>query len=71
MEWISIKDRLPEEVKLVLVSNNESKHKEDHWVCCGQINYSGGWFNQFQDSISDIQIYPTHWMPLPEPPKTN
>jgi hypothetical protein len=69
MEWISVKKKLPKINQLVIVTNISSKHKEDHWVCCGVILEDGEWYNQFQDSSSEPAIIPTHWMPLPEPPK--
>ena len=54
--WISVKDRLPEEGKEVLVWNDESfcyvdEIKNGKWRIPG--DYSGN----------------THWMPLPEPPQ--
>lgn len=27
------------------------------------------WFNGYWESNMGAQFYPTHWMPLPEPPK--
>jgi hypothetical protein len=69
MEWISVKDRLPETYDLVLMTNIESKHLEDHWVCAGSMNRKKVWYNQFQDNNSDCSVRVTHWMPLPEPPK--
>lgn len=67
-EWISVNDRLPEQYKYVLaVFSNEEMvvacvfdYDEDvaHWRA--QIDM--GW-------ESDMDFDPTHWMPLPEPPK--
>lgn len=65
MEWISVKEKVPTNRNLVLVSNVDSKHKADHWICAGELNENGEWCNQF----SDDTIIVTHWMPLPEPPK--
>lgn len=57
-EWISVKDRLPETRKRVLVfikkpanytSIDTDRIVDDRWVRWGR--------------------YVTHWMPLPEPPK--
>lgn len=59
MEWISVKDRLPEENKRVLFVDKES------WITTGfftgmAFEYSHG---------EEIGLELTHWMPLPEPPK--
>lgn len=56
MEWISVKDRLPEEDTWVLVYSRQGRYtnlKVDYI-------HGGKWFHSF---------YVTHWMPLPEPPK--
>ena len=55
-EWISVKDRLPEEDTWVLVYAKQGFYmnlKVDYI-------YHGEWFNS---------LLVTHWMPLPEPPK--
>lgn len=56
--WISVKERLPEKTELVLIyqpkaGNGASSHDEHGW---------GMWEN-------GLTCEPTHWMPLPEPPK--
>jgi hypothetical protein len=56
-EWISVKDRLPEEGANVLIYNKEYLHK-------GLIEtdyYENNRFRYFRDTV-------THWMPLPSPP---
>ena len=59
MEWISVKDRLPENEKWVTVGNNK------FGVFIGQYFSSLGEF-----ACKDILIEKvTHWMPLPKPPK--
>ena len=56
MEWISVKDRLPETNDLVLTYSEEiSGHR--YRLIVPNINIS-----TFPQSV-------THWMPLPEPPK--
>ena len=72
-QWISVKDRLPENDQLVLVcEDNMTKmsvyhsgiyeHENETWEiyekhCCGQL--------PLYYTNADV----THWMPLPEPPK--
>lgn len=58
-EWISVKDRLPEVEERVLVYSYEDG-----------INF--GYFLGYEDGFFIDCVYPnepTHWMPLPEPPK--
>ena len=63
-EWVSVKDRLPE---------------NDQWALCFMEDKSFGTFRVFQWNYIDWQWNDgnewfdekdvTHWMPLPEPPK--
>jgi hypothetical protein len=74
MEWISVKDRLPEFNKNVLVVRDAGfgiknpKHKaypDRFWVEVSYVN-KGNTF--FTCELIDTGIT-THWMPLPQPPK--
>ena len=56
-QWISVKDRMPEPKKDVLVY---SEIEHPHKIRVDFLKVSGQWFNSF---------HVTHWMPLPEPPK--
>lgn len=60
-EWISVKDRLPENDERVLVCLNNVASA----MCNGKIDtdrfLKNGWVRWNK--------YVTHWMPLPEPPK--
>lgn len=57
-EWISVKDRLPEEkVKVLVVLGSNIRGKR---ICIDQ-RISGNW--------RGLGCLVTHWMPLPEPPK--
>lgn len=58
--WVSVKDRLPEKFKEVIVTNRYifiAKFDGEDWIV------SGGFFG-----IRPIYGV-THWQPLPEPPK--
>lgn len=64
MEWVSFEDDLPESGKVMLL--------------CDAINeiISLGIYNEDTDDIEFMSIHemtcdsnPTHWMPLPSPPK--
>lgn len=63
-EWISVKDRLP----------------EDDEQLCAFINWKSGWNTTIQNEVKkwkeikvwrsfDLERNYTHWMPLPIPPK--
>jgi uncharacterized protein DUF551 len=58
-QWISVKDRLPEKEKKVLVYAKYFETTQD------SLTKYGDWLD------SDPQANITHWMPLPEPPKEN
>lgn len=60
-EWISVKDRMPDDSTFVLVFGRETpigEHFTYMDVC---------YFNSSIKSLLWEHI--THWMPLPEPPK--
>ncbi len=58
MEWISVKDRLPEDNRRVLVYSPEMKNAD-----IGSIAIQWGW------TCSRKHKDVSHWMPLPELPK--
>lgn len=62
-EWISVKDRLPEPWKQVLIY---SLH--DFCESAVYIGVPGKWRVTWNHEMLDADSV-THWMPLPEPPK--
>lgn len=54
-QWISVDDRLPEQCKNVLAFDGVIR----------DCYYEDGEFIAYDGNL----IQPTHWMPLPEPPK--
>ena len=62
-EWISVKDRLPEEkVNCIVHYKHAYCDNDDYWTI-GICFYDG---EKFQIGLA---YKVTHWMPLPEPPK--
>lgn len=59
MEWISVKDRLPEVEEDVLM------YLSSIGVSLGFINMMGFWVNEFGGST----FIPTHWTPIPQLPE--
>lgn len=60
-EWISVKDRLPEENVVVLICVDNGR--------CKEVKVSGltgfGWMLFDKNKNKEV----THWMPMPKPPK--
>lgn len=60
-EWISVKDRLPENVKEGLLIALRWGAVDIGWC------EDGRWGSEFVNEYEDGEV--THWMPLPFPPK--
>lgn len=65
MEWIRVKDRLPELGVGVIGYFQYNKHIE---AITFSVNEHGKTVYMFDDGDSFEQM-PTHWLPLPAPPK--
>lgn len=66
-QWISVKDRLPEDPRFVLVYvKHPSAHPFPAWSCIMTDMYLGDrWMENADEEVHEV----THWMPLPEAPK--
>ncbi len=73
MDWISVKDRMPEDQGQSILVYGILEHHQDHDIHIARffigVNEEQG-NNQFWEygwsyDISDV----THWMPLPQPPE--
>ncbi len=62
-EWISVKDRLPEDSREVLIYDKRSGDVLYAWYSMETWNEND--FCYEGDDLDDI----SHWMPLPEPPE--
>lgn len=58
-KWVSVEERLPEQGERVLVSNGG-------FICESYLSQSGKWQ---RGGVDMFFMTPTHWMPLPKPPK--
>lgn len=59
MEWISVKDRLPNDSNEVIITDGR--------FVTGGYGWYGDYFsNDYDDNMELSEI--THWMPLPAPP---
>ena len=62
-EWISVKDRLPEEKVNCIVHYKHAYCDNDDYWAIGLCFYDGEKFR------IDLSYKVTHWMPMPQPPK--
>jgi hypothetical protein len=63
LQWISVKDRLPETNELCIVNTEwraivPALYGNESWI-----------FDEGQGWSEKVLSYVSHWMPLPEPPK--
>lgn len=66
MDWISIKDRLPnpgERVLAYAIDDDKLPYLDCNYFEAA--HYSGQWY----ENVDSCCIHVTHWMPLPEPPR--
>lgn len=66
MEWISVKDRLPETGDTVLAWRESTFTPGVYYASTGTFGFyhEGIWGDKDEDNWNV-----THWMPLPEPPE--
>jgi hypothetical protein len=67
MEWISVKDRTPDDDTLVLVYMRSCHFSLAFYIGKGRLMKKGFW--EYVGCQVELLKNPTHWMPLPEPPK--
>lgn len=60
MEWISVKDRLPERSERILLVWAQGHYMQDVWCVNGE------WYAGLSDRVVEGV---THWMPLPDAPR--
>ena len=74
-EWISVKDRLPEESGNYIVCCDDSScsYGEGIWYSSDVVvvseYYEGSWTWYEGGTEWSLENIVTHWMPLPQPPK--
>ena len=62
--WISVKDRLPEDAGIYIIVDHYGNVMSRHF-CKRAGKFAGYWHSNGSAYYGN----PTHWMPLPEPPK--
>lgn len=71
MDWISVKDRLPEQFEPVMVYAKSTSVQGGAITFVGACK-NGFWFIQNSEAAlgyPNLQYEVTHWMPLPQQPK--
>lgn len=65
-KWISVKERMPEEYKPVLVYAKHTPEYFSDWFAVMEDTWLGdSWECNGDSDVHEV----THWMPLPEPPE--
>ena len=66
MEWISVEERLPEKGTNVITARWSTACLDNPKLLVDVAYFSGGTFQHLE---AQFVFEPTHWMPLPEPPR--
>lgn len=69
-QWISVKDRLPEDGQICFITNCNDVITAQYWAKFDDFEPIGVWAYDLNSIANESTI--THWMPmidLPEPPK--
>jgi len=75
MEWISVKDRLPEKEDYYLACDVDDEWDNEIFMAEFMVEKTGymsgpmGFYIYNEDLHTEIIVDVTHWMPLPELPK--
>jgi hypothetical protein len=68
MQWISVKDRLPEIGDAVLTCNTGGISSDEREPLIGFIEEKDKkWYRPWV--VPSQELTPTHWMPFPDPPE--
>lgn len=62
LRWISINDRVPKDFEMVLLYLSEKEQSSGFY----RTEFNPPRWYTYEDTG---EVYPTHWMPLPRPPK--
>lgn len=69
-DWISVRERLPKKEQNVLMYFDSGNMAVGWWQ--DEDEHITFWCAYTDDGFyTDCDCIPTHWMPLPEPPKEN
>lgn len=69
-EWISVKDRLPEEADDFVLAAANGTYKNIRLVnavMMAEYSQEEGWILEMYPEYREAEV--THWMPLPQPPE--
>jgi hypothetical protein len=67
MDWISVKDRLPEDTEWIIGYSDDVYFFKFKETTTKRAKIRKGQFESFDESFVDDNV--TYWMPLPKPPK--
>jgi len=73
MEWISVKEKTPDNFQEVIIYAKGSYQHYPHVIVVAEYHLNANEYNQYDlevDEYCQPTVGVTHWMPLPPPPST-